>query len=246
MRFLFWLMGPFFISVALGAAEIDLNELCVKGLTALLEKRNDPEAVPCLKEAAKQGHTGAQFLLYSLHRQGLYVSKDIHFLKNIPKAYRLLNSMEKQHDKIMKDFPCVVEYLKKFDQNAFAQSALGRLYSEGWGVKKDNAEARKWLQRAVDQDDAAAQCSLGFMYTVGEGVIKDYAEAVKYSRRAANQGDARAQINLGLLYENKNDKKAVKYFRRAAKQGHSDALRSLGVMYRNGQGVVKKSSRRRF
>ena len=38
-----------------------------------------------------------------------------------------------------------------------AQRNLGYLYLKGKGVEKDNAEARKWLEKAAAQGDSYAQ-----------------------------------------------------------------------------------------
>ncbi len=85
--------------------------------------------------------------------------------------------------------------------DAGAQVGLGVMYSNGWGVSQDDAEAVKWYRLAAEQGDAMAQFSLGFMYDDGRGVPRDSAEAVTWYRLAAEQGDASAQINLGFLYD---------------------------------------------
>ena len=86
--------------------------------------------------------------------------------------------------------------------DAGAQVGLGVMYSNGWGVSQDSAEAVRWYRLAAEQGDAMAQFSLGFMYDDGRGVPQDSAEAVKWYRLAAEQGDAGAQINLGFMYNN--------------------------------------------
>ena len=83
---------------------------------------------------------------------------------------------------------------------AYAQSKLGAMYHNGWGVSRDYAEAVGWYRRAAAQDYALAQNNLGDMYDSGEGVSQDYAEAAKWYRRAAKQGDAHTQFHLGLKY----------------------------------------------
>ena len=85
--------------------------------------------------------------------------------------------------------------------DAFAQTYLGIMYSNGDGVPQDYAEAVRWYRLAVDQGVASAQSNLGSMYRRGDGVPQDYAEAVKWYRLAAEQGDADAQNNLGIMYE---------------------------------------------
>jgi len=93
--------------------------------------------------------------------------------------------------------------------NAEAQYNLGIMYSIGWGVLQDDAEAAKWFRLAAnqfrlaaDQGDAQAQAGLGQLYYIGRGVPQDYAEATKWFRLAANQSNAEAQAMLGVMYEN--------------------------------------------
>ena len=84
--------------------------------------------------------------------------------------------------------------------DAKAQSALGFMYANGYGVQQDDAEAVKWYRKAADQGYPRAQSALGFMYDRGRGVPQDDGEAVKWYRKAAEQGDAGAQNWLGLTY----------------------------------------------
>jgi TPR repeat protein len=128
--------------------------------------------------------------------------------------------------------------------DADAQSNLGFMYWNGYGVSKNYAEAVKWYRKAADQGNADAQFGLGVMYHNGYGVPQDFAEAVKWYRKAADQGNADAQYGLGVMYWNgygvpKNDAEAVKWGRKAADQGNAHAQSNLGFMYWNGYGVSK-------
>ena len=40
--------------------------------------------------------------------------------------------------------------------NAMAQLVLGNCYYNGWGVKKNNAEAVKWYRKAAEQGNDLA------------------------------------------------------------------------------------------
>jgi TPR repeat protein len=77
--------------------------------------------------------------------------------------------------------------------NANAEYALGGMYREGLGVRKDDAQAVMWFRRAGDNGNADAQTALGFMIANGLGVPRDDSEAVKWYRSAADQGKAAAQ-----------------------------------------------------
>ena len=128
--------------------------------------------------------------------------------------------------------------------NADAQGNLARMYLNGWGVKKDYAEAWKWAQKAAAQGNSDGQNVLGVALNNGFGVAKDGMEAVKWFRKAAALGNANAQNNLGLAYFKgqgvaKDEAESVKWFRKAAEQGNANAQAQLGMMYSNGKGVAK-------
>ena len=125
-----------------------------------------------------------------------------------------------------------------------AQHVLGLMYSEGWGVTADQAEAIKWFRLSAEQGDADSQFLLGETYYAGNGVRRDYAEAMKWFRLAATQGVAGAQFRLGYALQNgqgvsRNYEEAVKWYRLAAAQGVGAAQNNLGVMYGRGQGVPR-------
>jgi TPR repeat protein len=65
-----------------------------------------------------------------------------------------------------------------------AYANLGILYMNGWGVRRDYAEAFKYLQLAANAGDAGAQSNLGYLYDGGLGVVQDYSAAVKWYRLA--------------------------------------------------------------
>ena len=68
--------------------------------------------------------------------------------------------------------------------NPRAQTNLGFLYSNGYGVPLDYAEAMGWYLRAAQQGDALAQGSLGFIYAHGTGVSRDLVRAYAWSSLA--------------------------------------------------------------
>src|SRR6266571_6010093 len=126
--------------------------------------------------------------------------------------------------------------------NVNAQVQLGVIYLTGDGVRKDDAEAVKWLRKAADQDNPVAERFLAEMYFKGRGVPADNAEAAKWLRLAAEQGDPQSQHNLAVLYTQglgvpRNLKEAVKWMRKAAEQGLAAGQVGMGVLYENGEGV---------
>ncbi|WP_428673819.1 tetratricopeptide repeat protein [Reyranella sp.] len=72
---------------------------------------------------------------------------------------------------------------------AEAQSRLGLLYDEGWGVPQDYATAVAWYRKAAEQRHAVAQINLGSSYEAGTGVPQDYVLAHMWFNLAAVKGN---------------------------------------------------------
>jgi len=129
--------------------------------------------------------------------------------------------------------------------DAQALASLGYMYSIGFGVPQDDAEAVRWYRLAADQGHDRAQYNLGLAYANGHfGVPQDEAEAVRWYRLAADQRNSDAQYNLGIAYDNgqgvpEDDAEAVRWYRLAAAQGDDLAMFNLGAMYYEGRGVPK-------
>jgi TPR repeat protein len=126
--------------------------------------------------------------------------------------------------------------------DAKAQTCLGLMYLNGYGVPQDDAAARKWFRKAADQGDAKAQYLLGVIYEAGEGVPKDTAEGTKWYSKAAEGGFLAAPLHLGVIYYGGKDvpqnyAEAAKWYRKAAEQGDGSAQSMLGAMYAFGQGI---------
>jgi hypothetical protein len=63
--------------------------------------------------------------------------------------------------------------------NSEAESVVGLLYLNGWGVARDYGRAAMWYRKAADQGNEAAENNLGTLYNSGQGVPQDYALAFK-------------------------------------------------------------------
>ena len=87
---------------------------------------------------------------------------------------------------------------------ALAQSDLGAMYLNGYGVSQDYKRAVEWYIKAANQGFVVAQYNLGSMYSNGKGVSQDYKKAFEWFTKAANQGLADAQYVLGNMYSNGN------------------------------------------
>jgi hypothetical protein len=70
---------------------------------------------------------------------------------------------------------------------------LGRLYEEGWGVKRDPGRAAQWYERAAVQAVPEAQYRLGSLYARGLGVAQSDQVAKKWLIRAVMQGNEEAR-----------------------------------------------------
>jgi hypothetical protein len=84
--------------------------------------------------------------------------------------------------------------------NADAQYFIGEMYEDGHGVKQDDTEAMKWLQKAADQGDDAAQYAVAVGYSSGNGVKQDFAEAFKWFQKVADKGDKAARFDVASAY----------------------------------------------
>lgn len=125
-----------------------------------------------------------------------------------------------------------------------AQYLKGCAYRRGKGVRKDRAEAAKWLKKAAEKGHRQAQSELATHYLFFPSV--DHKQAAYWFRKAAEQNDTYAQDNLGRLYQlgagvKKNCVEAVKWNRRAAEQDYTPAQVNLGLCYAEGIGVEKNS-----
>ena len=78
-----------------------------------------------------------------------------------------------------------------------AQHMMGRMYSEGEGIQKDDAEGVRWYQFAADRGDTVSQLSLGTMYVNGRGVPRNFVEAYKWFSIVA-LSDSRTAVGQAL------------------------------------------------
>jgi TPR repeat protein len=126
--------------------------------------------------------------------------------------------------------------------DAAAQSDLGWLYQNGFGVAQDYGQAMSWYRMAADLGNAVAQNNLANLYQNALGAPQDYGKAMEWYRKAADQGNASAQSNIGWLYRHglgvpQDYGQAVSWYRLAADQGESAAQNNLGDAYQKGLGV---------
>ncbi|MBS0232941.1 MAG: SEL1-like repeat protein [Proteobacteria bacterium] len=123
-----------------------------------------------------------------------------------------------------------------------ANTLIGRIYTDGLGVQKDDRKAFEFFQRASDMGDVQGTFALGMSYAQGRGVKKDYKMAGELFEKAALTGNAEANYNLGLLFLNGNGKplnpiRAYQHIRYAAEKGVPQAEYDLAELYQTGTGV---------
>ena len=143
------------------------EELYQKG-RALLDQKNNQEAVAWLRKAAEHGDPKAQNILGASYDKGQGVTK---------------NYLE-----------AVKWYRKAAEQGlAEAQYNLGLCYDKAQGVTQNYSEAVKWYRKAAEQGDAYAQYNLGYSYYYGQGVAQNKQEAKRWLQKAADQGFQQAK-----------------------------------------------------
>ncbi|MFM0306042.1 tetratricopeptide repeat protein, partial [Paraburkholderia sediminicola] len=124
-----------------------------------------------------------------------------------------------------------------------AEDILGRMYSVGQGVVRDDDIAAQWYRKAADQGYAAAQNRLGYAYLKGLGVPQNDALAVQWMTKSAEGGYAPAQDNVGVFYEYglyglpRDVDRALEWYRTAAAQDYAPAQFKVGVCFQRGIGV---------
>lgn len=101
--------------------------------------------------------------------------------------------------------------------DAAAQTSLGFMYANGWGVPKSDHEAAKWWRKAALQGNALAQYNLGFLYANGRGAPKNYVLAYMWWSLAALDGDKDAARKLDMLKKRMTPAQIAKAQEMAAK-----------------------------
>ena len=129
--------------------------------------------------------------------------------------------------------------------NADAQETVGVWYMYGRnGVKRDYAEARKWLERAAAQEHGSALSGLAFLYVNGWGVDRDFVKARDYYLRAARKNNVDAFHGLGIMYQDGHGVKkdvaiAAQWYQKGADAGSHASQNNLANLYMKGEGVPK-------
>jgi len=124
-----------------------------------------------------------------------------------------------------------------------AMVELGVLYGTGAGVAKDEAQARKLLERAAHAGNPRGISNLA---ALGGGAAADPAQARSLLAKAG-ETNAEAQYQLGLMIADgvggpKDDVTARALFEKAAAQNHPAALERMGAFALEGRGGDKDTT----
>lgn len=176
------------------------------GIDALSDKRFQI-AEMALSDAAKLGHSRAQFELAMMYLDGLNGPKNFYL------AYQWFHRSAEQGD-------------------ADSMNKLGWMCEAGFGVERDHARAVNWFRQAAERGHLEAQYNLAAKYDNGEGVSQNYAEAARWYRLSAEQGFADARFFLAQALEfgeglPRNMDEAIDWYILAAEQNHRSAKVTL-------------------
>ncbi len=163
-------------------------------LESLGEARDPAKGQLWLKRAARNGHVKALEMLGVYYRMGRYVPKSDELaekclLKAVARGAHtacaelgLLYAENRRGDK-------AVRWLKKGANAGRADvcHALGRLYFNGSGVKKDYFQAFKWWSLGAERGDPESQEELAHLYEEGKGVEQNKALAEKWRKAARGE-----------------------------------------------------------
>ena len=134
----------------------------------------------------------------------------------------------------------IAAYRKAADKGSTsAMVELGVLLGTGaGGTTKDEAQARKLLERAAQAGNPRAVTSLA---ALGGGAPLDPLKARELLAKAAESNSAEAQYQLGLMMADgvggpQDDVAARSLFEKAAAQGHPGAMERMGAFAKSGRG----------
>lgn len=133
------------------------------------------------------------------------------------------------------------------NENTAAMINIAFLYQNGVkGIKKDMAEARKWLDQAVEKGDNNALARIGDLYDLE----KNYDEARTWYQKALDAGGGYGAMSLGRFAymakgEPRNYEKARGLWEKGAELGNFDSISALAVLYHHGQGVARDYGKQR-
>ena len=223
----------------------ELGILCYVGEIAQLDYR---KAFECFYKAGEQGDVTSTYYLGLSYMNGHGVEAD----EELAKRYLEIASNGNHKDAMfvlankLEDVDPVksLSLLEKSAalDNAEAYYKLGKWYSIGYNVEKDEKKAFAYYSKASDLGHYRAMCNLGISYINGKGT-KVSPELGVYWFKKASEGDiVNAKFNLGYCYQagigtNKDINAAINASSSAASDGHSESALRLGKLYMEEESV---------
>jgi TPR repeat protein len=201
-----------------------------------------------LKEAAKQGHTKAQFVLgktlsntASSQQEGLYWLTLAAQKGNEQAGYALAAIMGQQTT-IQNNAQEAWRWLYHGMRNKDAQSLYNLAVTLKTGkldLPKTEKHVDEWLSYAAEHGVVFAQNDAAVSYVTQHKKVKT---SLKWLNNAANANDVLSQFNLGLLFArgegfSPSDEKALAWWKLAEKNGSTKAPMMLGLFYHIGRGT---------
>ena len=114
-------------------------------------------------------------------------------------------------------------------------AVLGSLYSEGWGVRKDEAHGARLFEKACSSGDLSGCFLLGNASKSGKGVPRDLERAAALYKRVcagANDAGCYGLWDLGRMHRDganapKDPARAARYFEQACDLGRTSYCRRV-------------------
>ncbi len=109
--------------------------------------------------------------------------------------------------------------------SGYGQYMLSWMYAEGKGVKRDKAEADRWMHKAAESGYPAANFTMGVRSLGGVGEKRNSQAGAAYLLKAAQGEDEIAMFYLGLLHMygtgvTADTTEALRWFRMAKAHGY--------------------------
>ena len=214
---------------------------------------NDKKAAELFEQAANAGHRRAQINVGILYLRGQGVTRDLMQARAwLEKAaadgdpyalYALARAMEESLGPVGADAVRATDLYRRAAEKGHPLAALryGLALNDGYGIKKDQVAAQRWLihaqqsgvpEAALALADMAARTPASRDKAANEKIVQG---AVAWYEAAAQQGVASAQFKLANAYFAgagiaRDPAQALLWYSRAAQQGLPEAEHALGIM----------------
>ncbi|KAI8880317.1 HCP-like protein [Backusella circina FSU 941] len=205
-----------------------------------------------IKRAADGSDSDARSHLGLVYLQGLGVEKNheqamewfeqstmnLHIFDCMRKRMQFYNMVE-----VNSNFEVALLYLRKAllylrkaaeENDEDAQSQLGIMYLQGFGVEKNYDIAVEWIVLSIKIMDKYGCYRYGMKFCFGIEVEKDYTIGLLYLQKAADESYGPAQAQIGLMYldghgVSKNKSEGMKWINKSVKNMDIDECYDFGI-----------------